>query len=114
MMEWDSRMKNTYTVQVLKAAIPFFDVSVGESIDLEGLFGAIRPFATSRESRIVDMILQFFQMRRMLDLMSMMQSMQEDTDGGMDLFSIFEAIWPGEQQDASPASQAGEDGDDHE
>ena len=37
MMKWDSRMHNTRSVQVLKVAIPFFDVSEGELIDVEGL-----------------------------------------------------------------------------
>ena len=43
MMKWDSRMHNTRSVQVLKVAIPFFDVSEGELIDVEGLLQAIHP-----------------------------------------------------------------------
>ena len=34
MMKWDSRMHNTRSVQVLKVAIPFFDVSEGELCDV--------------------------------------------------------------------------------
>lgn len=106
MMEWDSRMKNTHTVQVLKAAIPFLDVSVGERIDLEGLLGAVRPFAAGRERRILDMFLQFFQMRHMMDMMQLMQSMQQaqemagETEGAQaDPFSMLKAMMPADQQD---------------
>ena len=57
MFDWDNRMKNTRNVQILKTVIPFFDVSVGESIDLEGLFQAIRPFTGKRERQMVDRLL---------------------------------------------------------
>ena len=77
MMEWDSRMHNTRSVQVLKAAIPFFDVSVGEQIDMEGLLSAVRPFSSGRERKMLDLFLQFFQMRRMMEMMQVMQSMQQ-------------------------------------
>ena len=60
MIEWDGRMQNNHMVKVLKAVIPFFDVSEGEKIDLEGVLGAIRPYASGKEQRILDMMLQFF------------------------------------------------------
>lgn len=121
MMEWDSRMHNNHCVKVLKAAIPFFDVEVGESINFEGLFRAIRPFAPERERRMVDLFLQFFQMRRMMEMMQLFQTMQEmqgesreDPDGGNgaaaggtgtpggmpspDMMSMIKAMIPPEQQ----------------
>lgn len=103
MMEWDSRMKNTHSVKVLKTAIPFFDVSVGERIDLEGLLGAIRPFTSGRERRILDLFLQFFQMRRMMEMMQVMQSMQQAQEmageGPADPFEMVKAMMPADQQD---------------
>ncbi len=137
MMEWDSRMQNTHSVQVLKAAIPFFDVSVGERIDMEGLLGAIRPFAAGRERRILDLFLQFFQMRHMMEMMQMMQAMQQAQEmagesGGGDPFDMLKAMMPADQQETldmvsammsmmqqesssdSPEEQAGEDGDHNE
>jgi len=62
MIEWDSRMQNNHSVKILKTALPFFDIEVGERIDMEGLLTAIRPFVSGKERRILDMILQFFQM----------------------------------------------------
>lgn len=105
MMEWDSRMKNTHTVQVLKAAIPFFDVSVGEQIDMEGLLGAVRPFTAGGERRILDMFLQFFQMRHMMEMMQLMQSMQQaqemagETGETSDPFDMLKAMMPASQQE---------------
>ena len=113
MMEWDSRMQNTHSVQILKAAIPFFDVSVGEKIDLEGLLGAIRPFASGKERRFIDMFLQFFQMRHMMEMMQLMQSVQamqqeqgmgddketSSTMGGMNPMELIKTMVPPEQQD---------------
>ena len=49
MIEWDSRMRDNHSVQILKTVIPFFDVAVGERIDLEGLLSAVRPFAAGSE-----------------------------------------------------------------
>ena len=66
MMEWDSRMKNNQGVKVLKAAIPFLDVAIGETIN--------------KERQVLDVFLQFFQMRRMFDMMQLVQSMQQMQD----------------------------------
>ena len=77
MMNWDSRMRNNQSVQMLKAAIPFLDIEAGESIDLAGLLRAVRPFAGIREGRVMDMILQFFQIQDMMQMVSLVQSMQQ-------------------------------------
>lgn len=138
MIEWDSRMKNTHSVKVLKTAIPFFDISVGERIDLEGLLGAVRPFTSGRERQILDLFLQFFQMRRMMEMMQVMQSMQQAQEmageNPADPFDLVKAMIPADQQetldmvsammsmmqsDQSPSSeppseQAGEDGEEDE
>ena len=59
MMKWDSRMHNTRSVQVLKVAIPFFDVSEGELIDVEGLLQAIHPLTCGRERKMMDSVMSF-------------------------------------------------------
>lgn len=97
MMQWDSRMQNNHSVKVLKAAIPFLDIDVGEKIDFRGLLTAIRPFVSTREAKILDMILQFFQIQDMLEMVKLFQSMQEmnagdedENGGGFNPFSMFE------------------------
>lgn len=118
MIGWDNRMRNNHGVQILKAAIPFIDVAVGELIDMEGLLSAVRPFARGRELRILDMILQFFQMQRVMEMMQMVQSMQQMQEfagsGGADggdgetgegsggspaMFEMLKTMIPPEQQD---------------
>lgn len=110
MMEWDSRMRDNHSVQVLKTVIPFFDVAVGERIDMEGLLSAVRPFTQGRERRFLDIFLQFFQMQRMMEMMQMVQSMQQFTEaaGGEPqdgsgaspaMFEMLKAMIPPEQQD---------------
>lgn len=112
MMEWDSRMRDNHTVQVLKTVIPFFDVAVGERIDLEGLLTAVRPFARGRERHMLDVVLQFFQMQRMMEMMQLVQSMQQmqqfagdasgDGQNGSDsppaMFEMLRSMIPPEQQ----------------
>ncbi len=103
MMEWDSRMQNTRSVKVLKAAIPFFDVSVGEQIDLEGLLQAVRPFAMGRERRLLDTFLQFFRMRRMMEIMQVMQTMEQAQEmageAASEPFEILKNMLPSEEWD---------------
>lgn len=113
MLEWDGRLNNAQSVQILKAAIPFLDVSVGEKIDLEGLLGAVRPFSSGRERKIIDMFLQVFQMKHMMEMMQLMQAMQQtqemgaesdgDTNpnqnGNMDAMELIRNMIPPEQQD---------------
>lgn len=47
------------------------------SVNIEGLLQAIREFCNERERRIVDMILNFFQMRQMMEMVQMMQAAQQ-------------------------------------
>ncbi|MCH5265986.1 MAG: hypothetical protein J1F02_08810 [Lachnospiraceae bacterium] len=121
MLEWDSRMQNNHSIKVLKAAIPFFDVAIGETIDLEGLFHAIRPFIHGWERRILDMLLQFFQMRHMMEMLQVVQAMQAmqaaynnsaDQDGqpeggGMEgMFDMLRDTLPPGQQDVIDMAKA--------
>lgn len=57
MIEWDSRMQNNHSVKVLKAAIPFLDVEVGQDIDMAGLLNAVRPFLDNQDAKFADMVL---------------------------------------------------------
>lgn len=113
MLEWDGRLNNAQSVQILKAAIPFLDVPVGEKIDLEGLLGAVRPFSSGKERKMIDMFLQVFQMKHMMEMMQLMQAMQQaqemgaegDSDtasnqnGNMDAMEMIRSMIPPEQQD---------------
>lgn len=98
MIEWDSRLRDDHSVQILKTVIPFFDVAVGERIDMEGLLSAVRPFTRGRERHILDVILQFFQMQRMMEMMQLVQSMQQ--------MQQFTGAAEGEDQEGSGASPA--------
>ena len=109
MLEWDNRVQDNHSVQVLKAVIPFFDIAIGETVDMEGLLGAVRQFASRKERQIIDMILQLFQMRRMMSMMQMMRTMQAAQeaqgeqgadDGGFspDMFDMMKTMLPPEQQ----------------
>lgn len=122
MMEWDSRMQNNHSVKILKAAIPFLDIEIGEKIDIEGLLRAIRPFSAGRERKMMDLFLQFFQMRHMMEMMQLVQAMQamqeaqqgaqEGRDGmspqgaGSDMMSVLKAMIPPEQQEMAESISA--------
>lgn len=111
MLEWDGRIQDNHSVQILKTAIPFFDIAIGERVDIEGLLGAVRGFASGSERHVIDMILQLFQMRRMMSVMQVMRTMQaaqtteggntEPDDGGIspDMFEMLKAVIPPEQQE---------------
>lgn len=90
-------MQNNHGVKVLKAAIPFLDIDIGEKIDFRGLLTAIRPFASGREAKMLDIILQFFQIQDMMEMVKVFQAMQEmnagdegENGGGFNPFSMFE------------------------
>lgn len=103
MMKWDSRMHNTRSVQVLKVAIPFFDVSEGELIDVEGLLQAIHPLTYGRERKMMDSVMSFFQMRHMMDLFRMMSEVQKaneasGAEGTENPFEMLKMLMPEESQ----------------
>lgn len=131
-MKWDSRIQDNHSVQILKAAIPFFDIGIGEPVDMEGLLCAVRPYTGGKERKMLDMILQFFQMQRMMSLLQLMQSVQsmqdtaataadgvrtaeEGSDGGQDgfsglgtedMFQILKTMLPPKQQESLEAVSA--------
>ena len=77
MIEWDSRMQNNHSVKVLKAAIPFLDVEVGQDIDMAGLLNAVRPCLDNQDAKFADMVLQIVQWKDMLQMVQMMQQMAQ-------------------------------------
>ena len=60
MIEWDSRMQNNHSVKVLKAAIPFLEVEVGQDIDMAGLLNAVRPFLDNQDAKFADMTARIY------------------------------------------------------
>ena len=77
MIEWDSRMQNNHSVKVLKAAIPFLDVEVGQDIDMAGLLNAVRPFLDNQDAKFADMMLQMVQMMQQMAQSEMEQENYE-------------------------------------
>ena len=77
MIEWDSRMQNNHSVKVLKAAIPFLDVEVGQDIDMAGLLNAVRPFLDNQDAKFADMVLQIVQMMQQMAQSEMEQENYE-------------------------------------
>ena len=77
MIEWDSRMQNNHSVKVLKAAIPFLDVEVGQDIDMAGLLNAVRPFLDNQDAKFADMVLQMVQMMQQMAQSEMEQESYE-------------------------------------
>ena len=44
MFEWEGRILDNKSIQVVKAALPYLDIPVGNIIDVEGLLRSIRGF----------------------------------------------------------------------
>lgn len=76
------------------------------SVDMEGLFQAIREFCSEKDRRMVDMLLNFFQMKRIMEMMQMMQmanqASQAASEGGDDMGAMMDFLkssMPKEQQE---------------
>lgn len=68
MFEWEGRISDNKSIQVVKAALPYLDIPVGSIIDIEGLLRAIRNFCHQREQKMIDMFLNFFMMKRVMSI----------------------------------------------
>ena len=102
MFEWEGRILDNKSIQVVKAALPYLDIPVGNIIDVEGLLRSIRGFCHQREQKFIDMILNFFMMKRVMSMMSMMNQMNEagSAGQGMDgMLNVLKSQMPKEQQD---------------
>ena len=82
MFEWEGRILDNKSIQVVKAALPYLDIPVGNIIDVEGLLRSIRGYCHQREQKFIDMILHFFMMKRVMSMMSMMNEMNEASSAG--------------------------------
>lgn len=102
MFDLEGRILNNKSILMLKAALPYLDIPVGETVDFEGLLRAIRGFCQRKEQHLIDMLLNFFMMKRMMSMMSVMNEMQssESSMSSMDgMFDILKSQMPKEQQD---------------
>lgn len=99
MFDWEGRILDNKSIMVVKAALPFLDIPVGEIVDMEGLLRAIRNFCFQREQKLIDMLLNFFMMKRMMSVMSMMNEAQNSEQGMEGMFEILKSQIPKEQQD---------------
>lgn len=77
MLDWEGRILDNTSIQVVKAALPFLDVPVGESVDLEGLLRAVRNFFGGASQKRIDMILQIFMMKRAFGFFKIFQEMNQ-------------------------------------
>lgn len=105
MFEWEGRILDNKSIQVVKAALPYLDIPVGNIIDIEGLLRAVRGFCHQREQRMIDMFLNFFMMKRVMSMMTLMNQMNQMNETGsagpgMDgMLNILKNQMPKEQQD---------------
>lgn len=99
MFDWEGRILDNKSIMVVKAALPFLDIPVGEIVDMEGLLRAIRNFCYQREQKLIDMLLNFFMMKRMMSVMSMMNQAQNSEQGMEGMFDLLKSQIPKEQQD---------------
>lgn len=99
MFNWEGRILDNKSIMAVKAALPFLDIPVGEVIDLEGLLRAVRCFCRKQEQRMIDMLLQFFMMKRMMSMMTMFQEAQNSDRGMEGIIDLLKSQVPKEQQD---------------
>lgn len=85
----EKRNYHNIQIEMLKAVIPFFDVAPGEPVDLESILQAAMPFLPKESQKGVQMVLSFFQMRRMMDLVKVLQQTNDAGEAdGMDMMSM--------------------------
>ncbi len=99
MFNWEGRVLDNKNILAVKAALPYLDIPVGEVVDIEGLFRAIRDFCQSREKQWIDMLLNFFMMKRVLTVMTAMNEARDQAQGMDGVFDMLKAQMPAEQRD---------------
>nr|MBP3598476.1 hypothetical protein [Eubacterium sp.] len=103
MLGWEGRILDNKSIMIMKAALPFLDIPVGETVDMEGLLRAVRCFCKEKEQRLIDMLLNVFMMKRVFSIMSMMNEMNADPEhanGGMEyMMELLKSQMPKEQQE---------------
>ena len=105
MFDWEGRILDNKNIMMLKAALPYLDIPVGDVVDLEGLLRAIRTFCRVQEQKMIDMMLNFFMMKRVMSMMTVMNQMnQMNAEGATQtdvesLMNVLRSQMPKEQQD---------------
>lgn len=99
MFDWEGRILDNKSIMMIKAALPFLDVPVGEVVDLEGLLRAIRCFCRQQEQKMIDFLLQFFMMKRMMTIMAAVGEAQNSDQGMEKMMDLLKSQIPKEQQD---------------
>lgn len=99
MFDWEGRILDNKSIMVVKAALPYLDIPVGEIVDMEGLLRAIRNFCFPGEQKLIDMLLNFFMMKRMMSIINMMNEAQNSEQGMEGMFELLKNQMPKEQQD---------------
>ncbi len=103
MLGWEGRIWDNKSIMMIKAALPFLDIPVGETVDMEGLLRAVRCFCREQEQRLIDMLLNWLMMKRIFSMMSMMNEMNtasESSGGGMEhMLDLLKSQMPKEQQE---------------
>lgn len=74
----------------------FSSCSGPTSIDMEGMLRAVREFCNERERKLIDKILNIFMIRRMMDMMRVMQSAGEK---GGDMWDVLKESLSPEQRE---------------
>lgn len=99
MFNWEGRILDNKSIMAVKAALPFLDIPIGEIVDLEGLLRAVRCFCQKREQKLIDMLLSFFMMKRVMSMMSVMNGAQNSEQGMDGILELLKAQVPKEQQE---------------
>lgn len=74
----------------------FSSCSGPTSIDMEGMLRAVREFCNEREQKLIDKVLNIFMIRRMMDMMRVMQSAGEK---GGDMWDVLKESLSPEQRE---------------
>lgn len=99
MFGWEGRMLDNKSILAVKAALPFLDIPVGELIDMEGLLRAVRCYCYKKEQKMIDMLLNFLLMKRMMSMMNTMNEAQNSEQGMEGIFELLKSQVPKEQQE---------------
>lgn len=99
MLQWEGKIVDNTNVQLIKAALPYLDLPVGNRIDLEGLLRSIRKFCRRNERQLIDLLLQIFMFRRVGEMMSVVQECQSNESGMEGMMDILKGQMSPEQQE---------------
>ena len=99
MLQWEGKIVDNTNVQLIKAALPYLDLPVGNRIDLEGLLRSIRKFCRKNERQLIDLLLQIFMFRRVGEMMSVVQECQSTESGMEGMMDILKGQMSPEQQE---------------